>query len=360
MKFSSDCFRRSKANLLVIELAGIWLFSLPAWSQIPVQPLGQPAATPAVSLPQQGAPSNTPAPTIDLARGGDLVLGPGDIVDIQITDAPDLSGKYLVSDTGQIRIPTVKGPLHVTGLTTTQLSSAVANALQDAQQLQDPIVSVFVQEYHSHTVTVLGAVARPGQYPVEVKTSLLQAISEAGGLAANAGGVVTLTDPGTPATSEGTVREVAAKTKVVNIGNITAANSAALTTYVHAGDVITVSTAAVVYVVGAVTRPGAFALQPDKEVTLLQALSLVGGYAPSASPKRAVIVRKPANPKDREEIPVNLDKILAGKTPDMNLEADDILFIPVSGIKKGLHKLGDSAVTAATEIGGLGVVYGTF
>jgi polysaccharide biosynthesis/export protein len=355
-----------KIRLGSVVIGLILCFGLPAFSQImPVQPLGQapatsPSLTPPASLPGQTASQPTTPAAIDLIRGGDLVLGPADVVDIQITDAPDLSGKYLISDTGEIRVPTVKDPIHATGLTTSQLSSAVAVALKDAKQLQEPIVSVFVEEYHSHTVTVLGAVAKPGQYPVETRTSLLQAISEAGGLATNAGGIASITHAPAPGAGPGKPEAVSAKSELINIGDINSGSSPAISTYVHAGDVITVSTAAVIYVVGAVTRPGAFALQPDKDVTLLQALSLVGGFAPSASPNRAVIVRKPATDKDREEIPVDLNKILGGKKPDDTLQANDILFIPYSGVKKGLHRMGDAAITAATDVVGLGAVYGIF
>jgi polysaccharide biosynthesis/export protein len=332
--------------------------------QTQAQPNQQPGVNPPVGVPlapgQQAQPQTGITNPMDIPRGGDLILGPGDVIDIQISDAPEISGKYLISDAGEIHVPTVPDPIHVSGLTTSQLSSAVANALKDAKQLKDPAVSVFVQEYHSHTVTVLGAVQKPGQYPIETRTTLLQAISEAGGLAVNAGNIATISHntPASHSNTTGTVVPAKVEQEQVNINQLASGQNPALSVYVQAGDVITVSTAAVVYVVGAVSKPGAFALNSDQnDITVLQALSLVGGFAPSASPNRAVIVRNSTNPQKREDIPVNLNKVLQNKGSDVKLEANDILFVPVSGMKKGLHRTGEAAVSAATTVVGLGIAY---
>lgn len=314
--------------------------------------------TPGVqTVPPQAA--NPGVAPLDLPRGGDLVLGPGDIIQIQVSNDPDISGKYLVSQAGDVRIPTVPEPIHATNLTTSQLSDRIAKALVDAKILKDPVVSIFVDEYHSHTVTVVGEVQKPGIYPVEVNTTVLQAVTEAGGMLPTAGSSVTLTRAA-PAqnSSKGGHLETASEQstqETISVADMVAGRNGAANVLVHAGDVINVGTAPIVYVVGAVTHPGAFAIQSNNsQITVLQALALVEGLTPVAAPKRAIIVRNSTDLKDRKEIPVNISKMMSGKETDQYLLANDILFVPESGFKKSVHRMGDAAVSAATEVVGYG------
>jgi len=232
---------------------------------------------------------------------------------------------------------------------------------------------------------VVGAVVRPGLYPIETHTTVLQAISEAGGLLPDAGNIVTVAKAGTQAAA--TLKATAAKPQnagrpgmdangkpavqkasfqppmsdrdVVRLdfGKLVSGKDPSVNIEVRAGDVVSVGTAPVVYIVGAVVRPGAFAIQSnDSKVTVLQAIALVQGMTPVASPKHAIIVRNSASLKERREIPVNLDKLKTGKQPDQYLQANDILFIPESGMKKSLHALGSFAAHAAEQVAGYGAL----
>lgn len=347
---------------------------------------GQPGQQQPGQLPQAQPPNAQVPPPVGPA-GGDLMLGPGDIVQIQVADEPDLNGKYLVSDAGDLAIPMLPKPVHAAGLTTSQVQQSIAKALKDAEILNQPVVSVFVDEYHSHTVTVVGAVVRPGLYPIETHTTVLQAISEAGGLLPTAGNVVTVAKAGTQAAA--TLQAVASrpqgsgqpgangKSSVQNaslttpttppvssrdvvqldFGKLVSGKDPSVNIEVKAGDVVSVGTAPVVYIVGAVVRPGAFAVQSnDSKVTVLQAIALVQGMTSVAAPKRALIVRNSASLKERREIPINLDKLKTGKQPDEYLQANDILFIPESGMKKSLHALGSVAARAAEQVAGYGAL----
>jgi polysaccharide biosynthesis/export protein len=339
-------------------------------SSIQTQTGQQPGALP------QAQPPNSQLPPPIGPEGGDLVLGPGDVLQIQVADEPDLNGKYLVSDSGDLAIPMVSKPIHAGGLTTTQVSQSIAKQLKAAEILQQPVVSVFVDEYHSHTVTVVGAVVRPGLYPVETHTTVLQAISEAGGLLPNAGNMVTVAKAGSaaattlqaeaarPQSGGASIRNASLQTPsasdrdVVHLdfANLVSGKDPSVNIQVKAGDVVSVGTAPVIYIVGAVTRPGAFAVQSDdSKITVLQAIALVQGTTSVASAGHAVIVRNSGDSKDRKEIPVNLDKLKTGKQPDQYLQANDILFVPESGMKKGLHALGDAAAHAASEVAGYGM-----
>lgn len=344
---------------------------------------GQPGQQP-TQFPQAQQPNAQMAQPTG-PQGGDLVLGPGDVLQLQVADEPDLNGRYLVSDAGDVAIPMVPKPVHAAGLTTTQLSQSIAQALKAAEILKQPVVSVFVDEYHSHTVTVVGAVVRPGLYPIETHTTVLQAISEAGGLLPDAGNIVTVAKAGTQAAA--TLKATAAKPQKagqpgidangkpaiqkasfqppmsdrdvvrLDFGKLVSGKDPSVNIEVHAGDVVSVGTAPVVYIVGAVVRPGAFAIQSnDSKVTVLQAIALVQGMTPVASPKHAIIVRNSASLKERQEIPVNLDKLKTGKQADEYLQANDILFIPESGMKKSLHALGSFAAHAAEQVAGYGAL----
>jgi polysaccharide export outer membrane protein len=118
------------------------------------------------------------------------------------------------------------------------------------------------------------------------------------------------------------------------------------------GDVVSVPRAGIIYVVGAVTRPGGFVLQNDLDhMTMLKMLSLAGGTTNTAKMKNAVILRKNLTTGRRDQVPVDLNKVMHLKTEDVQLEANDILFVPDSSGLKALHRAGDVAVTLTTGLG---------
>jgi polysaccharide export outer membrane protein len=101
---------------------------------------------------------------------------------------------------------------------------------------------------------------------------------------------------------------------------------------IHAGDVVKVPQAAMVYVVGEVKKPGAFPMPSNEKLTVLRAIALGEGLAPTAAKGDVLILR--SNEKgDRHEIPVHLDRILKSKETDIVLQAQDVLFVPTSGGK---------------------------
>ena len=117
------------------------------------------------------------------------------------------------------------------------------------------------------------------------------------------------------------------------------------------GDVVSVPRAGIIYVVGAVQRPGGFVMQSDRDrMTTLKILSLAGGTTGSAKANQSVILRKNAETGKRDEVPVDLNKVMKLKTEDVTLQPSDILFVPDSSGKKALHKAGDVALTLTTGV----------
>jgi len=286
---------------------------------------------------------------------GGSSIGVGDILDIRVADEDALTGRYQVDQDGLVKMPLLKGNVHAAGLTTFELSKQLQGELKDQQILREPAVTVFIVRGMSQNATVLGAVAKPGIYPLEQPTTLLELFSRAGGLQANAGREVTITHKfDTAGSSESTA---ASQTSTINLPALMSGKEQSLNVVAKPGDVITISTAPVVFVVGAVTRPGAFTVQGSKtEMTVLQAVAMAEGTVPTAKLGSAVIVRQSsADGPAREEIPIDLGRVYKGKDKDRVLLANDILFIPQSGFKAGMRRIADVAVQSAGQVAGYGM-----
>jgi polysaccharide biosynthesis/export protein len=291
------------------------------------------------------------APVADSVSSQDYTLGPGDVIDVNLTDLPELSGSYRISGAGYITLPGLPAPIRAEGLTTQQESRVIAAALKRDQLLRDPRVSVFVLEYHSHTVTVLGAVLKPSVYSLQRPTTLLEILSRAGGLTPVAGNRVQIihkAPAGAPA---------AEPTETIDMAKLMSGADPSLNREVRAGDVITVSTAPVVYVIGAVVKPGGYALQDASvPITVLKALAMAEGLDSVASRSRALVLRR-GQTNQNQEIPVNIGKLMTGRIPDMRLEGNDVLFVPESRAKKGLGTLRVAALDAMEGVTVYGVGY---
>jgi polysaccharide biosynthesis/export protein len=319
----------------------------PAAAQLPVDTM--PPPNPPAQAPQTQAPPQS---------YGGYMVGIGDVLQVRVNDEDDVSGQYQVNASGNIQLPLLSKPVHAAGLSTFELSTKLADQLKAQQILKRPEVTVFILRSMSHNVTILGAVSRPGVYPLEKQnTTLLDAISASGGLLSTAGPTVTITHHATASGSDkDPSTEPVTGTETVDVRKLMTGNDPKLNVPVQPGDVVTVSNAPIIYVVGAVTKPGAFTVEDGRNgITVLQALALVQGTDSTASLKHAMIVRQSDNGAKRQDIPLNLSNVMKGKTNDPVLEANDILFVPESGFKQGMHKAGDVAVQAASEIAGYGL-----
>lgn len=299
-------------------------------------------------------PSSPTAVTTD-----DYEIGPGDVLAISVTDAPEFSGKFRVDQSGFLGMSSLPSPLKAQGKTPVQLAKDLGEALEDAKLYRNPTVNIFVDEYHSQTVTVVGAVAKPSVYSLQKRTTLLEMISQAG-LLPNAGNKVTLKSAASVNSNDpGAI----ASTQTFDLAKLLRSRDSALNVEVHDGDVVSVSVAEVVYVVGAVVKPGGFVVQDQSAgVTALQAIALAEGLSPTASSRRVLIIHRSEGGAAPANISLDLTKIAAGKVQDPQLEPNDVLYVPVSGSKQTIHAMGQVAMTAVNGIAIYGVGYrlGTF
>ncbi|HUI43963.1 MAG TPA: polysaccharide biosynthesis/export family protein [Terriglobia bacterium] len=309
---------------------------------------------------QQAMDSITPAPGHEQsdaapAAPGDYVISPDDLLDIAVFDVPEMSREYRVSPGGSIELPLVQSPIAAAGLTLDQLTAAIRRRLQADGLVSAPQVTVEVKESRIHSVAVTGAVKKPQIYPVFGATTLLDVIAQAEGLADDAGGVAVVTRGSAALRATGGATDSdkirAAATEVVDLKRLMESNDPRLNLALYPGDRVAVERAGVVYVVGAVNRPGGFVLTSEHDpMTVLKAVALAEDLKPTAKGNKAMILQPKSSGSGEDEAPVRLQDILAGRAPDQPLHANDILFVPDSNTQRALRRAAEAAVQAATGV----------
>ncbi len=315
------------------------------------------ALAPLLSAQSPASPSQ---PIVPVAT---YVIGPGDLLSITVYDAPDLSREVRVSSSGVILMPLIPQPIRADGLTAEELAMNLAREFEERQILRNPQVTVLVKEYKSRPVAVLGAVKRPQMIPVYGPITLLEVLSAAEGLTDDAGPLVYVTRGAQvrelPSNPDEALRAAQAsqadvnnpRVLVIKIRELMDARDPAANVPIYAGDMVTVPRGGIVYVVGAVRKPGGFALRDrNEQVSVLQALALAEYVTSTAKTDKAVIVRRPPGTDMEETIPVDVSKILSRKAPDQPMQENDILFIPDSQVKKGIRRMAEAAIQLTTGI----------
>ena len=272
-----------------------------------------------------GNKQSVPTPSLPstFQSGGVTPIGAGDLLEVTVFDTPELSGKVRVSSAGDVSLPLI-GSMHVAGMKTDEMQSLVAHKLVEGQMVKDPQVAVYLAEYATQGVSVLGEVKKPGIYPTLGQHRLMDYISLAEGLTPLAGAWATITARGQTETAT-----IALSSK---IGQTSSQNPE-----IKPGDTIFISKAGIVYVVGDVAKPGGFLMDHDEHLTVLQAVALAQGINSTAAKRNSRLIRK--TPDGRQEIPFDLGKILTAKATDIILQDDDIIFIPGSAAKGGIKNL---------------------
>ena len=271
-------------------------------------------------------------PSKNQGSSSTLRLGAGDLLEISVYNVPELSTKARVSSNGDVYLPLIDY-VHVGDLSLEEAQAVVEKRLSDGGFVKNPHVTIFLNEYASQSVTVLGQVTRPGAYPILGDKRLYDIISAAGGLTDKARKTVSISHRDKPDQPvKVTLAEGLAQTPESNV-------------VIEPGDTIVVQRAGIVYVVGDVARPAGFLMDSD-HLTVLQAVALAGGTNKTAKLNGAKIIRKTS--EGMVETPVHLKKILQSKGPDMPLRADDILFVPNSAGKSAAYRAADVVVQAGT------------
>ncbi len=309
----------------------------------------------------------------------DYIIGRGDLLAIEVFDVPELTREVRVNQTGTIGFPLIPVRMHLAGLTEMQAQQKIAEVLEANGLVSHPQVIVSVKEKKSKPITIVGAVTHPMVYEADRPVTVLEVLAEAGGIANDAGDSVIISRPdqastaasdeppeitpddvaGVPSAAtaapapSSTEPPVLSNTITVNLNDLLEAGDTRNNIYLQAGDIVTVPHAGIVYVLGAVSRPGGFVVTNDRaQLSTLKALALAGGLTPTARKNQAVIIRKDAAGQQQQVI-VDLGKVLKRETEDVRLQASDVLYVPQSGSK--------AALLRAAEIGlGIGTAVAVF
>ena len=298
----------------------------------------------------------TSASTTEPGRAA-YVLGVDDQLVIQVDE---FKGDHpiRVDMQGNIRLPIV-GRLHVAGLTVEQTEGELRKSLGTV--LKDPQVTVLVAEFRSHPVSVLGSVKNPGVVQITGTKTLYEVLASAGGANPDAGNAILITRPKAtgPLPLPDAQLDASGRFYVghVNLKGIMDARNLQDNIAIEFGDVITVPKGELIYIVGAVLRQGGIVLNERETLTILQVISLSGGFDRFANQKEVRILRPKAGTSDREEIFVDVKAMLASKKEDIPLLANDILYVPVSGKKAATVRAVEAVIGMGTAIGSYSVIY---
>jgi polysaccharide export outer membrane protein len=265
--------------------------------------------------PPTGSPEQNTSP---LANSSALVIGPGDEVEVTVYGAPDLSGHTRVSADGNISMLLIDY-VRIAGLSSSEAEAAIEAKLRQNNILNDPQVSVYVKEYNSSGISVAGEVTKPGVYSTLGPHRLFDILQIAGGLSEKASGSVTILHKGN---EENPVTVELSKDPAEMVHS---------NVELYPGDTVFAAKAAMVYVLGEVNKPGAYILNSTGAVTVLQVVAAAGGPTHLAAVGRTRMLRR--TPNGLQESPVPLKALLRGRTADIPVSAEDILFVPSSRIK---------------------------
>jgi polysaccharide export outer membrane protein len=251
------------------------------------------------------------------AGAGDYKLGPEDVIEVRVFELDQLNRTVRVSGDGKIELPLV-GSINVIELTTNGVAAQIADRLRD-RYVQNPQVSIFITEFNSQKVSLLGAVATPATYPLSGQRRLLQLLAEAGSLGSAAGSTLYVFRQ----TEDGRSARL-----TVPLNELLLQGDPRWNILLRSGDVISVppEQAIAVTVLGAVNTPGVHKLPVGDGATLLKAVALAGGLNERAS-KGGIQIKRSAGDGSETVIKADLGDILSGKKPDVLLREGDVVVV---------------------------------
>lgn len=278
-------------------------------------------------------------------------IGPRDLLVVQVYGSPELSRSIRVGADGTLRMPMVKQRIKAEGMMPNDVETAIAKVLDEEGLIVDPFVTVTVAEYNSRPISVAGAVKEPLTFQASAPVTLLEAITRAGGLTQSAGSeiLISKSQVGADGQSASLMRRVSVKALIE--GTDPESNLK-----LSGGEEVRVPDAGKVFVVGNVKRPGAFTVEDGAETSVLKLLALAEGLSPNSA-KLAYIYRREAS-GTKNEIPIELSKIMERKAPDATLMANDVLYIPDNRNRRlGLAVLEKILIFGSTA-GATALIYG--
>ncbi len=305
------------------------------------------AAAVAQTQPQAQTPPATlarSAPFSDVAYNNLPAqrIGANDLLSVSVYDAPEFTRTVRVSADGMVMLPLMKKPVTAAGLLPSELEPKLAEALREQDLLNDATVIVTVAEYNSRPITVSGAVHTPLVFQAVGRVRITDALNRAGGVAPDAAQEADLIS------RDGTVRKIPLKPLLDS-------TAPELNAELVGGEEIRIAPAGRIYILGNVKTSGAFGIQDTADASVMKFLTLAGGFS-SLPPKVAYIIRVEPDTQVKHEIEIPMKDMFDRKSPDLPLQAHDILYIPEN--KKHQALLDVEKVLALTA--GAAIIVRTF
>lgn len=254
-------------------------------------------------------------------------VGPDDVLDVSVfeweTNDQTKTLQFRVSETGVIALPMV-GALHVAGMSVQEIQKAIETALKEGGVLQNPRVGVWVGEFRSRQISVIGSVHQPGSYAIHQNVStLLDMISLAGGPLDNAGGIAYVI--------RNSGKGKAPERIKIDLDELLQRGQSDLNPVLGAGDVVFVPKAPLIYVYGSVRQAGGFTFR--KQLRVLESIALAGGFTDMASATDVTLIRRLENGGERAYT-IDVTRIEAGKDPNIFMRDGDVLRVHDSPPKR--------------------------
>lgn len=265
------------------------------------------------------------------AQKESLLIGPGDLIQIDVLDTPEMEQQVRVTDEGNAPLAYV-GNVPVAGKTPAAAADAIRLLLISKNVMKHPQVTVRVQEYATQDVSVLGQVRTPGSYPVTTPQPVLRVLSLAGGVTDIASRQVTVK------------RHASSEQLTYSLSNDPSKMLSDMV-MVNPGDIVIVPKAPIIYIMGDVGRPGGYAMSSNEtHLTMLQAIARAGSANKTSVQSKVRLIRNTDH--GEKEMPIRLDAMEKGKIPDIELQPNDIVYVPFSWMKN--IAMSGSSIAAST------------
>jgi polysaccharide biosynthesis/export protein len=272
------------------------------------------------------------------AQNESLLIGPGDLIQVDVMETPEMEQQVRVTDAGTVPLAYV-GSIHVAGQTPESAAAMIQKALIDKKVMLHPQVTVKLTELATQDVSVLGQVHTPGTYSITTPQTILKILSLAGGLTDAADRNVTVKRQ----KSGEQIRYYVSNNADQALSNLVT---------VYPGDTVLVARAPMVYIMGDVNRPGGYVIATnDAHLSMLQAIAMAGSANKTAVQSKVRLIRTTA--QGQTELPVHLDAIQKGKQPDIMLQPNDVVYVPFSWMRNvavSSSSLGASTAGAAVYL----------
>ena len=274
-------------------------------------------------------------------------IGTGDVLDIRVYNRPQLSREAVrVEGSGMIRMPLIETEIQASCQTEGELAKEIATRY--TKYYRNLQVDVFIKEYHSRQVAIIGAVNDQSRFELQRRVRLLELLTYAKGPSGKAGQTINIVHSSNIATcKQASENEDNAAFSSFKLGDVLAGKPES-NPYLEAGDIVTVPEADQVYVVGNVFMPLTIPLR--EPVTLTRAIAMAGGLRQDTSKDKIRVLRQEPGTSVRKEIVVDLTAIEKKRSEDLALAPNDIIDVPTSAGKSFLRSLIQGVVPGVGQL----------